>query len=301
MSERFGWHNDPAAVVASLARMPRPLYAAHAEAIKGSGAGKVVLLHQFVRQCNGGDFPVGYQQIGDCVSFGAAWAAMCLMATDIILRGEREMWKGLVATEPIYGGSRVEVGKGQLGNSDGSVGAWAAEWLTKWGVIVRGKYNDIDLSQYDPAKAKSWGNRGKGCPDSLEPVAKEHPIRTTSLVTSYDDARDAIANGYPVTVASMQGFRDDGLRDADGFWKPTGQWPHQMCFIACDDEYKRPGLLCQNSWGSQWGSGPKRHEQPDGSGWVDADVVDRMLGEKDSFAFSGFEGFPAQALDYVLL
>lgn len=300
MSNRFGWHQDPSAVRATLAQMPRAYYMDHREQIRGTGAGKCVLLHKFVIQLNG-SFHTNKQTIGDCVSHGAAKAAEVLMACDIALRGELELWKGLVATEPIYAGSRVEVGKGQLGNSDGSVGAWAAKWLTDWGVLVRGKYGEIDLTTYSGDVAQQWGRRGAGCPDALEPIAREHPIKTASLVTSYDDARDAIANGYPVTVASMQGFRDDGKRDEDGFWKPTGQWPHQMCFIACDDEFKRPGLLCQNSWGSGWGSGPKRHDQPDGSGWVDADTCDRMLKQDDSFAFSGFDGFPAQQLDYVLL
>jgi hypothetical protein len=49
-----------------------------------------------------------------------------------------------------------------------------------------------------------------------------------------------------------------------------------------------------NSWGADWISGPKRHDQPDGSFWVDADVAERMLRGQDSFAVSGYEGYPAQ-------
>jgi hypothetical protein len=300
MSDRFGWINDPVAVEKCLARMPRAYYEDHRESIKGTGAGKVVLLHNAVIQL-AGSFAVNLQTIGDCVSHGAAKACEVLMASDILIRGEPELWKGLVATEPIYAGSRVEVGGGRLGNGDGSLGAWGAKWLTDWGVLVRGVYGEIDLTTYSGDRARQWGKRGAGCPDTLELLAKEHPIKTASLVTTYEDARDAIANGYPVTVASMQGFRDDGARDSDGFLKATGQWPHQMAFIACDDQFKRPGLLCQNSWGANWGSGPQRHDQPCGSFWVDADVCNKMLGQEDSYAFSGFEGFPAQQLDYLVI
>jgi len=296
----FGWVNDPAAVYRVLHHLPRAIFADEAGGIRHSGAGKVALLHKAVLQA-AGSFHVERQTIGDCVSHGAAMAAQVLMACDSVLRGEPERWGGWVASEPIYAGSRVEVGKGQLGNGDGSLGAWGAQWMTEWGVIVRGKYGSIDLTKYSGERAQQWGRKNAGCPDELEPIAKEHPIKTASLVTNYEQARDAIANGYPVSVASMQGFDDQGVRDADGFLKARGQWPHQMCFIACDDEFKRPGLLCQNSWGSSWGSGPKRHEQPDGSFWVDADTAEKMLRQEDSFAYSGFIGFPSQSLDYLLI
>lgn len=73
-----------------------------------------------------------------------------------------------------------------------------------------------------------------------------------------------------------------------------------MCFVGVDDENKRPGLLCWNSWGDDWIDGPTRHGQPAGSFWVDADVADAMLRQEDSYAISGYEGFKSQELDYVL-
>jgi hypothetical protein len=73
-----------------------------------------------------------------------------------------------------------------------------------------------------------------------------------------------------------------------------------MLFCGVDDESRRPGLLCWNSWGDDWISGPTRHGQPAGSFWVDADVADAMLRQEDSYAISGYEGFKSQELDYVL-
>lgn len=292
-----GWVDDQAAVEATLQDMPRPILADNNDQIRDSGKGKTVLLYKAVEQLHG-SFPISYQTIGDCVSHGMAGAAMVLMATDIVIRGESEEWKGLVATEPIYAGSRVEVGGGRLGNGDGSVGAWAAKWVTDWGIIIRGKYGEIDLSVYSGATAREWGRRGAGCPDSLEPIAKQHPIKTASLCKTYEEARDAIANGYPVSVASNRGFNT--TRDSAGFLSPSGSWSHQMFFCAVDDT-SRPGLLCVNSWGLTWVKGPRRLDQPEGTFWVDADVADKMLGAGDSFAYSGFEGFPSQNLNYMLV
>lgn len=291
----FGWVDDKEAVSVCLGEMPRAIFCEHDSAIRDSGKGKTVLLHTAVTKVTGG-FPINKQTIGDCVSHGAAGAVQVLCCVEIALKAEAEQWKGLVATEPIYAGSRVEIGGGRI-SGDGSVGAWAAKWLTQYGVVVRGKYGDIDLTTYDGSRARAWGR--SGCPNELEPVAKEHPVKTASLCQSYEEARDAIANGYPVTVASNRGFNSH--RDAEGFLSPSGSWAHQMYFCAVDDSGSRPGLLCVNSWGTTWVTGPKRLDQPEGSFWVDADVADRMLGAGDSYALSGFVGFPSRKLDYLLI
>jgi hypothetical protein len=70
-----------------------------------------------------------------------------------------------------------------------------------------------------------------------------------------------------------------------------------MSILGVDDEYKRPGVLVQNSWGV-WNGGPKRHDQPDGSFWVDAEEIEnRILKIGDCWAFSGYSGFKPQKLN----
>jgi len=230
----------------------------------------------------------------NCVS--QAWAGVidCLKATEIVLKGENEKWIKATASEPIYGFARVEIGGGRLGG-DGCYGSWGAKSLREYGTLMRQKYGDYDLTRYSGRRARDWGRRGRGVPNILEPTAREHPVRTTSLVRTYEECRDAIANGYPVNVCSNQGFSK--RRDSEGFSRPSGSWSHSMLFAGVDDSYKRPGLLCINSWGHNWISGPKRHDQPNGSFWVDASVVNRMLRQyNDSFSASGFEGYPARKL-----
>lgn len=282
-----GWVYDWRSVNAYLAESPTPVFAASAAPLQGTGAKAVRLLYDEVRRVVGTDI-ILTQTIGDCVSQG--WAQGCdYVACTQITAGSREKWVATCATEPIYALSRVEIGQGRI-RGDGSVGAWAAKAVTEFGTIRRQKYGTIDLTSYSGDRARLWGSRG--CPDELEPVAREHPIKTVSLVTSYEQARDAISNGYPVVVCSQQGFND--TRDSEGFMRAQGTWGHCMVFTAVDDAHTRPGLLCQNSWGPAWISGPKRHNQPDGSGWVDAEVADRMLRiQPDSYAVSGFRGFPS--------
>jgi hypothetical protein len=291
-----GWIDSPKDVEHVLATLPRPVFGSAAQTIVGSGKGKTALLYQAVEKVVG-NFPVyPAQEIGDCVSHGYRTCVDVLKCVEIAINLESEQWTAETATEPIYGGSRVEVGGGKI-RGDGSVGAWAAKWISEWGVLSRLKYGDVDLTAYSGSRAKQWGNRG--VPDELESVAREHPVKTVSLVQTYNEARDAIANGYPVAVCSNQGFAM--TRDSEGFAKAKGSWAHCMAFIAADDEYRRPGLLCMNSWGPDWISGPKRHGQPDGSFWVDADVADRMLRGGDSFALSAFDGYPSQELDWMLV
>jgi hypothetical protein len=282
----FGWVEMPAETERIVGTLPLRTMA-EAEWLKDSGKGKVALLHLAVAKVTGG-FPVREQTIGDCVSQGAACAVDVLQCVEISMKGDRERWVAECATEPIYAGSRVEIGGGRI-RGDGSVGAWAADFVRKFGAIPRGVYGRVDLSRYSGERAKAWGAPRAGVPDELEPKIRQHPVRQITQVNTYAEARDAIANGFPVTVASNRGFQMQ--RDTKGFAKPRGRWAHQMCFVAVDDADGRPGLLCMNSWGPDWINGPTRHDQPPGSFWVDAEVADAMLSEGDSFAFAGYQGF----------
>lgn len=292
MGHVYDWRQ----VEQSLAASPTPSFASTGHEIYGSGEGKTVCLWLALEKLLG-QFPVHEQTIGDCVSHGFGTGIDVLQAVEI-QSGDNERWVAETATESIYSISRVERGKRQLGRGDGSVGAWAADAVSKWGVLQRVQYGRHDLRQYSGQLAKQWG--WDGLPDDLESKAKPFAVGVTSLVTTYEQARDAIANGYPVAVCSDQGF--DDRRDSEGFARAIGSWAHCMVFIGVDDTGKRPGLLCMNSWGRHWISGPKRLGQPDGSFWVDAQVANRMLGRNpDSWALGRFAGYPAQNLDYLLV
>jgi hypothetical protein len=278
-----------------------PLLTACGRPIAGTGEGKIARLDKLLEQV-AGYYPVVRQTIGDCVSFGWAKGIMATLAADIVVRGESEEWPGNeICTEWIYGTSRVLVGRGRLGNSDGSIGAWAARAVTDHGTLLRKQYGSHDLRRYSGKRAKSWGFRGLPA-NELEPTADEHPVsRKPALVTSFEEARDAIANGYAVPVCSNQGL--SRTRDRDGFTKASGRWAHCMCFVGSRDD-DRPGLLIDNSSWGDWigGSNPDKAGGPCSTGcaWLDASTCDRMLRQNDSFAVPGYDGFAARSIEWSL-
>jgi len=289
-----GWVDDKRGVEDVMNKLPFPVFSDVWTPIKNTGKGKVTLLYEIIRKVNSGLFPNRHQTVGDCVSQGAAYAVDAAKSVDIYLNKDFEEWVAETATEDLYWGSRNIIGKGRLGNSDGSIGAWMAKYLIDYGAVPRGKYGEVDLTTYSGAKARSWGRRGFMLPQSFIDKAKQHPILTASQVRSYAEVRDLVNNGYAVTIASNQGF--SSRRDSEGFARPEGSWAHQMCILGVDDEYRRPGVLVQNSWGA-WNAGPTRHNQPVGSFWVDADEIERrVLRSGDCWAISGYEGFKPQKL-----
>jgi hypothetical protein len=295
--ELFGRIEDVEAVDEALSEMSQPVFgvAASSSGIVGSGKGKIVLCHKAVTKVLG-HFPIHMQTIGDCVSHGSGTAVDVVKCVRIINKNLPEAFKSETATEPIYAASRIEIGRGRVGRGDGSVGAWAVKAMKKIGTVRRDRFkvgrNSVDLRRYSGNRAKQWGAPGAGVPDWLEPTAREHPIMTSSLIRSFEEAADALANGYPVIVCSDVGFGK--RRDSQGFAKPGPKWPHCMVFIASDYKSRRSGLLCMNSWGPNWIKGPKTYDQPDGSFWVDAKVCDKMFSQNDSWSVSGFVGYPSQ-------
>jgi hypothetical protein len=130
-------------------------------------------------------------------------------------------------------------------------------------------------------------------------IARLHPVKDYISVDSYEECRDCIYMGSPVVVGSSQGFGEGRLtRDEDGFLNPPRRvlfpsvWNHAMVIIAVSDEGRR-GALILNSWGSNWVNGPMRYgDEPEGSFWVDWEIIDRMVKQGDSFALRGFKGYP---------
>lgn len=280
-----GWVDDKDKVEAIKSELDFPFLFQAGPEIKGTGKRKIALLHKSFDVINQ-RFPLRHQRTGDCVSMATALAVDVLNSSEIVF-GDRQKFEHTVATEPIYYGSRVVIGKNRIRGA-GSIGAWAVKYISQYGVLFRKKYDFDDLSVYDSSKADDWGYN-KSVPKEVNEESKKNKILNYTACECYDDVRDSIYNGYPVIVCSNRGF--DRKRDNEGFAKPLGTWHHAMAFLAVDDYYKRKGVLCANSWGSDWITGPKRHGQPDGTFWVDAKIVDYMCSRGDTWAISGFNGF----------
>lgn len=241
--------------------------------------------------------------IGSCVSHGVGRADQdCILSQ--IASGSREAWPGAeVCREAIYGGSRVEIGGGRI-RGDGSINAWAVAWLQKYGTLFYKAYPGYDLTDgYSVSRCRQWGDRG--CPDELEPIAREHPTLTAAMVKSSGDVWTALGNGYPVCIASNIGF-DSPQRE--GFCARRGSWAHSMCvrgrFI---HPSKGRCFVIQNSWGDYLSGGDPyiqvqgradKVQLPSGCFAVTAADMDAVVRQGDSFALSGFKGFPRRRVDW---
>jgi hypothetical protein len=266
-----------------------PLFGDASKKIKNSGKGQLSTPYKSVLKFDKN--PYNERQVtGDCVSHATRNACDVSRAVEIDVHSDRESWIARGATEGIYGAR----GHGGQGMSC----ARAAEFVSKYGgILVRQNYKGVvDLSKYQGMLGANWG--GRGLPDPVLDLANDHQIKTVSLVRTVEEARDALANGYGISVCSSYGF--SGTRDKKGFAKVSGSWAHAMAWIACDDTGSEPVFLIQNSWG-KWNDGghPDWGPIPEGSFLIKADVAKGMLSQNGAYAFSNFDGFPVQKLpDY---
>lgn len=290
-----GWIRDDEAVDQLLGELPYPVAGDTPAGQHDHPLPDHVHLWQFARQVTGNLLPPATQgDIGSCVSFGTARAIEYSMCAEIA-SGDKEEFRKL-AEECIYGGARVEVAGGRL-RGDGAVGAWAAKWVSATGgLIPRGKFGSIDLSSYSVDRCRKYGI--SGVPDELEPESRKHQVMATQ-VRNWTEAKRMLASGYGISVCSSQGF--SMKRDANGIAKPSGSWAHCMCLCGYStiggEEYGR----IDNSWGASTHTGPTGPGDPGPEGfYASSAVIDKMLRQNDSWAFSAIAGFPVRRLSWTI-
>jgi hypothetical protein len=266
----------------------------------------------------GKPFVVGKQGIGDCVSWGAMHAVFCSESIDWDL-GRLPDPPLMPSSEAIYGGSRVEArgkpgdGSSPVGGwSDGSFGGAAAKWLRDWGAVYRQPYPElgIDLTTYSPERARQWGAYGcggQGDNGRLDAVAKRHPCKHVVAVRAWDELAAAITAGFPVTIASSQGFTTTALASPAGVCEASGTWMHQMCIIGIRFAKNSPhdpsaidAALILNSWGPSYITyhGKFPADQPEGSFWARRSVVEKILAQGDSWAVGSVDGWKWRELNH---
>lgn len=257
--------------------------------------------------------------VHNCVGWGAELACTVLTCKQQLKRRRKTFLEA--STEALYGGSRVEArGKTFAGWSDGSYGAAAAKFARDFGVLYRLDYSqetgnpEHDLTQYSGRKEKHWGAYGCGGQKDggkLDQIAKDHPVKTTSLCQSFEDVADSICVfKCPVTIASMYGASMD--RDRYGECRWTRRWAHQMVILDVRLG-ERPAARIFQSWGPSVASGPSGDEYSpdlpwsDGtpenilgfSWWAPAEDVDAICRGNDSHAFGDVDGWKVDRYDYT--
>lgn len=180
-----------------------------------------VLAQDFELQILGEHLPPDEQARGTCVSRGSYKAAQDSYFYELA----QKLIVGRIAKlcfEPLYGGARVNIGKGWLGRShrgdcrcgrcpnEGAAGSHAAEYLWRWGLLERGKYGRFDLSRPNESLACDWGN--DGVPQEILMAGAEHPC-LCHRVYNTDELADCCAAGYFAAYCSPYLWGD---RDLDG-------------------------------------------------------------------------------------
>lgn len=281
---------DPEDTDKLLGELPHPLFGAAAFGLYGSGKGKLALLYKSIQKFDPSFGSYEQQTTGDCVSHSTR-AAVDVTRCHEIIGGQREDFVARGATEAIYG-SRGHSGEGMSCST-------AARFVHQiGGILIRKDYGFVDLSKYNSSIGTRWGR--SGVPKEVIQEGQKHQVKTISLINTVEQARDAIANGYALSVCSNSGF--SSRRDKYGIARKSGSWNHAMCWCAMDDTreiYNETLFLVQNSWGL-WNGGPKRHDQPDGSFWIRESDASTMLSQNGSWVFSDVDGFPPRKVDWTI-
>lgn len=279
---------DPEDVAALLGELKTPLFGATAYKLHGAGEGKLSLPFKSLLKFDSGFGPSERQTTGDCVSHATRNAVDITRAVEIDIAGQPESFEARGATEGIY--------QSRGHNGQGMSCSVAARYVHQnGGILIRKNYGAINLSVYNSSVGADHR-----IPQSIyKTEAQKRQVKTISMITTIQEARDALANGYAISVCSDVGF--SSTRDNDGISRRSGSWSHAMAWIACDDtraRHKETLFLIQNSWG-KWNSGPRVHGQPEGSFWIREADARNMLAQQGSWVFSDVDGFPARDLpDY---
>ena len=281
---------DPEDTDKLLGELPHPLFGAAASDLYGSGEGKVALLFKSAQKFDPTFGSHESQTTGDCVSHSTRTAVDVTRCHEIV-GGQREDFVARGATEAIYG-FRGHGGQGMSCSK-------AARFVHQdGGILLRKDYGFVDLSVYNSSIGSRWGRTG--VPSEVKQEGQKHQVKTVSLINTVAQARDAIANGYAISVCSGYGF--SSRRDKHGIASRSRGWNHAMAWVAMDDSheiYNETLFLVQNSWGV-FNGGPKRFGQPDGSFWIRQKDAEGMLSENGSWVFSDVDGFPPRKVDWTI-
>lgn len=256
--------------------------------VQDNARANVRLWDAVLRARNGQHLTNTPQQVGDCVSWGvknAVWLLQYQPRPDGVDISPHEPFAPFY-----YGYGRVTIGRNQL-RGDGMVGAWGAQ-SAQAGTLFA---DDNGVPAYSGAIARQWGSQG--VPRAFLDVARARRVKAIASVKTALQARDALCNGYPVTVASMFGTTDIRPRDGRMVARRNTQWAHQMCCIAYDGSGPVAYFYFLNSWGESAHPQPLQGEPPGGF-WVTIDDMQWVCSTGDCWALSDLDGFKARELNF---
>lgn len=292
-----GWKPDPEAVARIVAQQPA-FIAKQVESLAAAADDDDALVYRFTAKCLGVSKlePLDQGGLGSCVGFATAHALETTGAADVVHRREREEWRFRGSGGGMYALSRTHAK--QLGDWEGSSGAWAVGALQEWGCLFAGSYDSIDLSRYDIPLIRQWQNRG--VPSNIIEVAKKYPARGCALVKTNAELKGLLQNGYAALSCASQTFAS--RRDQLGFSRGTiPGWNHAMAVVAYRGKASgAEGFLILNSWRPDWISGPEwPDDMPLGSFWCSPADMQKRLDQGDTWGVGGVDLFKKRELNWL--
>jgi hypothetical protein len=294
--------------IANAGGLPSGAMACSEYGLVDSGKGKLSAPFLEIEKLYPDSLPGGAQGRGDCVSWSTRNACLLTMCTDITsgvpdevsgkLEGAPDVsdaarLAGVLSTEAFYNW-RGHGGDGWFcSDAVGVAMKLSGLWLRKNYAAI-----NLDLTTYSARNAGRYG--ASPPPASWLEIGKNHLIRTATVLNTYEQLRDMLANGYGVSSCGGEGF--SAVRDANGVSKRQGSWAHAMAYAAVDDRpeiiqmYNGPLVLLIQSWGN-WNEGPRKIYGTDiripvGAFWARwSDIKNR-----DMIAVSGVNGWPPKKL-----
>ena len=182
---------DPEETSELLGRLKTPVFGAAAYDLFGAGEGKLSRPFLSLLKYDSKFGPSERQTTGDCVSHSTRNAIDITRAVEIDIKGDNEEFVCRSATEAIY--------QSRGHKRQGMTCSGAARYVhEKGGILLRKDYGSVDLSVYNSKLGASHK-----IPKSIYyDEASKHQVKTISLISTVEEARDALANGYGISVCS---------------------------------------------------------------------------------------------------
>ena len=249
------------------------------------------------------------QTIGSCVGYGTARAITSMMIDRVAAR-DIPRFQAPVSPAALYGGARVNVGRGRLGYGDGAIVAEAVEWALQC-VLLQVEYaaggRTVDLSHDSrDSIAQAWGRPGAGVPRDLAEIGTGLAITGAVQCQSIDDVVTSLWLRHWVTGGCD--WIDTDRRDQNGQCRPASMAGHcqNYCGVYVDQDAD-VAIIKRQSWGVMTPSGPQKIRLKDGSTrdlpagcyGIKSSYVDKVLHrDGDFWAIKGGRDWVPQTIDF---
>ena len=195
-----GWVPNPDAVDEVISQMAVPYFADTAAGKVVQGEPQSMYLWQVHEKATGSPPKVHNQNpVGSCVSFGTSRPCRAV-AGQPDHRGRPVRIRVPVRRSGVR---RPPVSRSAAGGFAGTgASARGGQVRQRVGGLPRGTYEadgkTYDLTTYDPGRCRDWGRAG--VPDQLEPETRKFPAGDAAMVTTWDEAKKALAQGYGIAI-----------------------------------------------------------------------------------------------------